>query len=77
MTPEELAQNFVRQFDKFRNDDKAICLDEIASIFSVKYDLNLKVEIEVNDDYLDVTESYVDEHTLPLGGTQLKFIWDV
>lgn len=76
MTPEELAQNFVRQFDKLCNDDKSVCLNEIAGIFSVKYDLNLSVEIEVDDSNLNVTDNYYEEHILPLSGTRLNFYWD-
>lgn len=70
MTPEELAQNFVRQFDKLCNDDKSVCLNKIASIFSVKYDLNLGFCLESKTNTVD--EYFV----VPLYTTTVTFTWD-
>lgn len=70
MTPEELAQNFVRQFNKLCNDDKSKCLTEIAGIFSVKYDLNLGFCLESENN--DVDEYFI----IPLYTTTVTFNWD-
>jgi len=71
MIPEELAQNFVRQFDKLNNDNKSRCLNEIARVFSVKYDLNLGFCLSSH------TDGLLDEYfIIPLHNTTVTFTWD-
>lgn len=73
MIPEELAQNFVRQFDKLNNDNKSRCLNEIARVFKQKYPVGLWVEVVEDvdtDNYEFITFDFsVDK-------TDVKFIWD-
>lgn len=38
MTPEELAQKFIRQYDKLSDDDKMKCFENISKIMRIKYD---------------------------------------
>lgn len=73
MTPEELAQNFVRQFDKLNNDDKSKCLNEIARVFKHRYPVGLWVDVEAD---IDTNNHYFIQLDFWISKTKINFIWD-
>lgn len=73
MTPEELAKNFVHQFDKLNTNDKSECLNEIARIFKHNYHVPLWFRI-VEDIDADNYE-FIDLDFL-ISKTDITFLWD-
>ena len=73
MTPKELAQNFVCQFDKLNNDEKSVCLNEIARVFKHRYPIWLRCEIEANTHSDD---GYFEDLQFDMSETNITIHWD-
>lgn len=68
MEPKELAYNFIKDFTNYTDDEKSICLSELAKQLSTNFDESIVVYIE--------DDEFADSFSLNLKKSTILFCWN-